>query len=56
MSELQNIAHLRKEAVELRHAAAIVQDLQFREQLLGFARRYEAIAAHLQAQQRPAAA
>ena len=40
MSEHQNVEHLRREAAELREAAAIVQDLQFREQLLEIARQY----------------
>ena len=56
MSEHQNVEHLRREAAELREAAAIVQDLQFREQLLGIARQYEATASQLDAQGRSEAA
>jgi hypothetical protein len=56
MSEHQNVEHLRQQAAELREAAAIVQDLQFREQLLGIARQYEATASQLGAQERSEAA
>jgi hypothetical protein len=56
MSEPRKPDYYRQEAEEIRSAAEIVRDLQFREQLLGIAKEYEAWAARLEAQEHPEAA
>jgi hypothetical protein len=55
MSEPRKLDYYRQEAEEIRKAAEIVRDPQFREQLLGIAKEYEAWAARLDAQNRPEA-
>jgi hypothetical protein len=44
----QRADNYRQQAAEIREAAEIVRDLEFREQLLGIAQQYEAVAARIQ--------
>jgi hypothetical protein len=44
----QGADNYRHQAAEIREAAEIVRDQQFREQLLGIAQQYEAVAARMQ--------
>ena len=47
MSELRKPDYYRQQAEEIRKAAEIVRDLQFREQLLGIAQAYDAVATRI---------
>jgi hypothetical protein len=42
------VSHYRRQAEHLRHAVELISDEGLREQLLGFARQYESVAASVE--------